>query len=458
MRAAPETMSEHEMGTAAPPRIDLSRYIEAVGTIRPLRAVGRVVRVVGLTIESAGPVASVGEECLITEGGEGRTAIRRAEVVGFTGHRVFTMPVDRADAIRYGDAIVALRSSPGIHVSSELLGRILDSTGQLIDSGRPVTRGEWRPLHAQPPAPMSRTAILEPIATGVRSIDGLLTCGKGQRLGIFAGSGVGKSALLGMIARHTEAEVNVIALVGERGREVKEFVENDLGPKGLARSVIFVSTSDEPPLRRIRAALAATAAAEYFRDQGKNVLLMMDSLTRVAMAQREIGLATGEPPSSKGYTPSVLSLLPRLLERAGQASRGSITGLYTVYVEGDDLNDPVADAGRSLLDGHIVLSRELASRNHYPAVDVLGSVSRLMPALVTRQRLASASRFRRLLAVHADAEDLIRIGAYKKGSSAEVDEAIGAMPAIKAFLCQDRAEASTFDETGGRLERATETA
>ena len=437
---------------AEPRRADLSRFLDAVGSIRPVRSVGRVTRVVGLTIESQGPAASVGEECLLT-GRNGRTC--RGEVVGFVGHRVFSMPVDRAQAMRFGDGVVALRSSPGVHVSDALLGRVLDATGRPTDGLGRSPRGAWRPLAADPPDPMSRPAIREPIQTGVRSLDGLLTCGRGQRLGIFAGSGVGKSVLLGMIARHTTADVNVIALVGERGREVKEFVENDLGAAGLARSVVFVSTSDEPPLRRIRAALAATAAAEYFRDQGKDVLLMMDSLTRVAMAQREIGLATGEPPASKGYTPSVLSLLPRILERAGQASRGSITGLYTVYVEGDDLMDPVADAARSLLDGHVVLSRDLAARNHYPAIDVLGSVSRLMPSLVSAEHLTAAARFRQLLAVHADAEDLIRIGAYKEGSSIEVDEAIAAMRSMRAFLCQDRETASSLAETAALLGNVT---
>ncbi len=441
------------MAGADEARVDLSRYLHAASAVRPIRAVGRVTRVVGLTIECLGPAASVGEECLLAGRG-GRTC--RAEVVGFTGHRVFAMPVDRSESIRFGDRVVALRSRPGIHVSDAILGRVLDAEGRPADGlGDPV-RGDWRPLHAEPPDPMARPAIREPIQTGVRSIDGLLTCGLGQRLGIFAGSGVGKSALLGMIARHTTADVNVIALVGERGREVKEFVENDLGSEGLSRSAVFVSTSDEPPLRRIRAALAATAAAEHFRDRGRSVLLMMDSLTRVAMAQREIGLAAGEPPSSKGYTPSVLSLLPRLLERAGQASRGSITGLYTVYVEGDDLMDPVADAARSLLDGHVVLSRELASRNHYPAVDVLGSVSRLMPALVSPEHLRAAAEFRRLLAVHVDSEDLIRIGAYASGSSREVDHAVAAMSSMRAFLCQERAERSSFADTREMLARCTE--
>jgi flagellum-specific ATP synthase len=437
---------------AEEPSLDLSKYFDILDGVRPMRAVGHVSRVVGLTIESAGPPASVGEECLLT-GRDGR--ISRAEVVGFTGHRVFSMPLDRADSIRFGDRLVALRSSPGIHVSDSLLGRVLDPTGSPVDGGPRVSRGEWRALHADPPDAMTRPAISDAIPTGIRSLDGLLTCGRGQRLGIFAGSGVGKSTLLGMIARHSSADINVIGLVGERGREVREFIENDLGAAGLARSVIFVSTSDEPPLRRIRAALAATAAAEHFRDAGANVMLMMDSITRVAMAQREIGLASGEPPSSKGYTPSVFSFLPRLLERAGRSERGSITGIYTVYVEGDDLNDPIADAARSLLDGHVVLSREIAQRNHYPAVDILGSVSRLMPAIVTPEQNAAAGRFRRLLAVYRDSEDLVRIGAYKPGMSEELDLAIGAMPAMNGFLMQDRTSASKFEETVAGLSAAT---
>jgi flagellum-specific ATP synthase len=326
-----------------------------------------------------------------------------------------------------------------VPVGEQLLGRVVDALGRPVDGGGPL-RGEERAVTADAPAALTRTPIRKPITTGIAAIDGFLTCGNGQRIGIFAGSGVGKSSLLGMIARATRAQVNVIALVGERGREVREFIERDLGPEGLARSVVVVATSDQPPLVRIRGAFVATAIAEFFRDRGLDVMLMMDSITRLATAQREVGLSIGEPPSARSYTPSVFALLPRLLERAGTVERGSITGLYTVLVEGDDMNEPVADAARSILDGHVVLSRALANQGHYPAIDVLRSVSRLMPHIVSAADLARATRIRGWLATYQDAEDLIKIGAYAAGSSPQIDEAVAKRDAVRAFLRQDLGE------------------
>jgi len=338
-----------------------------------------------------------------------------------------------------------------VSVGLDLIGRILDGFGNPIDGKGYIEAGERTSIHNPPPHPLNRQRIQTPLVLGIRSIDGLLTCGRGQRLGIFSGSGVGKSTLLGMIARNTQAEVNVIALIGERGREVRDFIEKDLKEEGLRRSVLVVATSDQPPLVRLRAAFVATAIAEFFRSQGRDTLLMMDSLTRFAMAQREIGLAIGEPPISRGYTPSVFAILPKLLERVGCGEKGSITGLYTVLVDGDDFNEPISDAARGILDGHIVLSRDLANRNHYPAIDVLNSVSRLMPDIVMPEHYRAAARVKALMAAYTEARDLINIGAYRRGSNAEVDEAIEKMPRINSFLQQAVNEMTDYDDTRQRL-------
>jgi FliI/YscN family ATPase len=425
--------------------VELREAMARVQRAQLHRCEGVVLRVVGLAVESEGPPSTIGEECLLLafDG----TVLSRAQVVGFSGGRVFSMPVERLHGIAPGARVVALGRRPTLGVGEHLLGRVLDADGRPLD-GTPLGPCETSyELERSAPAALDRERIREPFATGVRSIDGLLTLGRGQRVGIFAGSGVGKSTLLGMIARHSRADVAVIALVGERGREVRDFIEEDLG-EGLRQAVVFVATSDEPPMRRIRAAQAATAAAEYFRDRGRQVVLLMDSITRIAMAQREIGLSLGEPPSTKGYPPAVFSLLPRLLERAGVLrAGGSITGLYAVYVEGDDLNDPVADAARSLLDGHIVLGRDLADRGHFPAVDVLASVSRLMPSVVSAEHLAAARVLRRRLAAFRDAEDLVLLGAYRAGSDPDVDAALRRREATRAFLTQSKDEGSDLART-----------
>ena len=423
--------------------LDLSLYYEKLKAADSLTEFGIVEKIVGNSIESQGPNATVGSVCWLSNG-EKQFPV---EVVGFTGGKVITMPLGKVDGVRQGDLLRVSGRTASIGMSEALRGRILDGLGRPID-GKPLPAiTEQQPLYAEPSNPMDRDPIRETIQTGVRSIDGLLTCGMGQRIGIFGGSGVGKSTLLGMIAKYTSADINVIALVGERGREVREFIENDLGESGLERSVVFVSTSDQPALVRIRAAFAATAAAEYFRDRGYNVMLMMDSVTRFAMAQREVGLAAGEPPSSKGYTPSVFSLLPRLLERSGKFTKGSITAFYTVLVEGDDMSDPVADSVRSILDGHIVLDRKLAGRGQYPCIDILGSISRLMPQLVDETVTKAAYSVRDLLAVHRDSEDLINIGAYKRGSNPRIDRAIEKIDSINGFLKQRAEEPSTLNDT-----------
>ncbi|HEU4402295.1 MAG TPA: FliI/YscN family ATPase [Candidatus Polarisedimenticolia bacterium] len=433
--------------------IDLEGTLSRIRAARAHRLEGVVVRVIGLAVESQGPPCAIGEECLLLAA-DG-ALLSRAQVVGFSGHRVFAMPIDRVQGLSVGSRIVALGRRPTVGVGEHLLGRILDADGRPLEGPRLGEPAGRYPLEAVPPPALQRQRIREPFVTGVRSIDALMTLGRGQRLGIFAGSGVGKSALLGMIARHARADVAVIALVGERGREVRDFLEEDLGVEGLRHSVVYVATSDEPPLRRIRCALAATAAAEYFRDHGRQVVLLMDSITRVAMAQREIGLSMGEPPSTKGYPPSVFSLLPRLLERAGAIQNGGgITGLYSVYVEGDDLNDPIADAARSLLDGHVVLSRDLAARAHYPAIDVLGSISRLMPHVTSPDHLAAATSLRARMAALRDAEDLVLLGAYRAGSNAEVDAALRGRDALRALLVQPIEEGSDLGATQSALQRA----
>jgi flagellum-specific ATP synthase len=411
----------------------LESYVEAVRSTDLCRRRGRVSSLIGLVIEATGLEAEVGELCTI-DAGRDKPAVA-AEVVGFRERRTLLMPLGEMHGIGPGNAVSATGRSVQLPVGEELLGRVLDGLGRPIDGGEPPETDELRPAFAAPPSPLERRRITERLSLGVRSLDGFVPVGLGQRLGIFAGSGVGKSSLLGMIARSASADVNVICLVGERGREVREFIERDLGD-AISRSVVIVATSDEAPLLRIKAALAATTVAEWFRDRGNEVLLMMDSVTRLATAQRELGLAIGEPPAARGYTPSVFTLLPRLLERAGTSAVGSITGLYTVLVDGDDMTDPVADAVRSILDGHCVLSRELAHRNHHPAVDVLQSVSRLTGEVTSPEHRAAASAVRELLAVHREKSDLISIGAYAPGSDERVDRAIELMPAIEGFLRQ----------------------
>jgi flagellum-specific ATP synthase len=379
-----------------------------------------------------------------------KDALLRAEVVGFKTDRVLLMPLGDLSAIGPGCDVLSMGHPLGVGVGEALLGRILDGLGNPLDSLGPVAAKDYYPLIAAPPHPLRRQMVEKPLSVGVKVIDGLLTLGQGQRVGIFAGSGVGKSVLLGMMARNTEADINVIALVGERGREVKEFIERDLGV-GLARSVVVVATSDQPPLVRLKASLTATAIAEYFRDKGKNVLLMMDSVTRVAMAQRDVGLAIGEPPATRGYTPSVFAFLPKMLERSGAGERGSITAIYTVLVEGDDMNEPVADTVRGILDGHFVLSRDLAAKYHYPSVDVQRSVSRVMPSVVSQEHYEAAGRIRELLSTYDGAQDLINIGAYKSGSNPKVDWALSHIDAVNAFLKQGMTESFSFDNTVSQL-------
>jgi flagellum-specific ATP synthase len=396
---------------------------------------GRVVKIVGLTIESLGPHVTVGEACMISSSDQKKNVL--AEVVGFKDNRILLMPLDDMDGIGPGSHVESIGHQLQVSVSDKLLGRVLDGLGKPIDGLGPLYTNELYNIESGAPDPLKRNRIEEILPMGVKAIDGLLTVGKGQRVGIFAGSGVGKSTLLGMIAKNCHADINVIALIGERGREVREFLERDLGPEGLKRSVVIVATSDKPALVRQKAAKTATAIAEYFRDSGKNVLLMMDSLTRFSMAQREIGLAIGEPPVSRGYTPSVFAVMPKLLERAGNSHCGSITALYTVLVDGDDMNEPITDAARGILDGHIVLSRKLANKNHYPAIDILQSVSRVMGDVVTKTHKQDASYLTSLVATYRDAEDLINIGAYSKGSNEEIDTAIKKIKEVDAFLKQE---------------------
>jgi len=413
--------------------LSLGHYLARIPHIEPAPVCGRVVRVVGLVVESIGPRASVGEVCELRS-----DSLRLPlEVVGFRDGHVLSVPLGDIAGIRPGDRIVSRGAVLSMPAGDAMLGRVVDGLGRPIDGKGPLGTTQRAPL--RPPAlnPLAREAVHTPIGTGVRAIDALLTCGRGQRIGLFGGSGVGKSTLLGMMARGTAADVVVLALVGERGREVRSFLEHDLGPRGLERSVVVVSTSDSPSLVRMRAAYGATAIAEYFRDRGKNVLLMMDSVTRFAMAQREVGLAAGEPPTAKGYPPSVFALLPGLLERAGNVrGKGSITAIYSVLVEGDDTNEPIADAVRGILDGHIVLSRDLAARNHYPAIDTLGSISRTMPDVTETPHRQKAGQVREWLATLRDSEDLISVGAYTPGSNPRIDAALERREAIGKFLCQ----------------------
>jgi len=425
------------------------KYLERIQTTETLKLSGRITQIIGLVIESQGPSVNLGELCYIMPRMGG--AAIPAEVVGFRQDRVLLMPIGELQGIGPGCEVVSAHKTLTVGVGQDLLGRILDGMGQPMDGLGPVRFVEQVPLHAVPPPALSRRRISEPLAVGVRAIDGVLTLGRGQRVGIMAGSGVGKSTLLGMMARNTEADISVIALIGERGREVREFIERDLGPEGLKRSVVVVATSDQPALVRIKGAMTATAIAEYFRDQGKNVMLMMDSVTRFAMAQREVGLTIGEPPATRGYTPSVFAMLPKLLERTGTGSEGSITGIYTVLVDGDDMNEPIADAVRSILDGHVVLSRSLAAQNHYPAIDVLNSVSRVMLDIVDKEHYQGSQRLRTLLAAYRDTEDLINIGAYVAGNNATIDRSIEMLPELRGFLQQEVHENSPRDITVSRL-------
>jgi flagellum-specific ATP synthase len=440
-------MAEAQMVDTAP-CMDLSPYLRQLAAKPSWRWSGQVVEANGQTIEAEGPLCSVGECCEIVDA-EGHR--HRAEVIGFRGRRVVAMPLEATQGIRYGDAVLAMGVTPGIAVGRDLEGRIVDALGAPLD-GLPAVRAEqmW-PLDAALPSPMDREPIKEPLQTGLRVLDGMLTVGRGQRVGIFGGSGVGKSTLIGMMTRNTAADLTVVGLVGERGREVREFVEDSLGEEGRKRSVVLVSTSDQSPLLRMRAAMAATAVAEFYASRGKHVLLVLDSLTRYAMAAREVGLAAGEPPASKGYTPSVFARLAKLVERAGNFRNGSVTAFYTVLMEGDDQQDPVVDAVRSLLDGHVVLSRSMAAAGWYPPVNVLDSLSRLMPAVTTPAHRAQAATVRRLLAAHARSEDLIRIGAYKTGTDDDLDRAIQAMPVLRAFLEQRSEERVTMQESVERL-------
>ncbi|MHB1549998.1 MAG: flagellar protein export ATPase FliI [Vulcanimicrobiaceae bacterium] len=431
------------------PAFSADKYIGLIESSDLVRQNGKVRQVIGVVIESLGPNMAIGETCHLLYKPDAEPVL--AEVVGFRDNKVLIMPLGDLTGIGAGSDVVTLGKTLEIGVTDRLLGRILDGLGRPIDGkGRIVAERRARVL-AAPPDPLTRKRVAEPLSLGIRAIDGLLTCGKGQRVGIFAGSGVGKSTILGMIARNTSADINVIALVGERGKEVRDFIERDLGEEGLRRSVVVVSTSDQPALVRIKAAFVATTIAEFFRGAGLDVMFMMDSVTRFAMAQREVGLAIGEPTTTRGYTPSVFALLPRLLERAGTACVGTITGLYSVLVDGDDMNEPVADAVRSILDGHIVLSRQLAAANQYPAIDVLASVSRVMPDVVDKNQCSAASAIRDVLATYRDAEDLINIGAYVAGSNPRVDLALSKIEAIRHFLRQGIYETSSFEQTVSRL-------
>ncbi|MDN5303467.1 MAG: flagellum-specific synthase [Fusobacteriaceae bacterium] len=426
-------------------KLDFNRYNEIVENTQTIKSVGRVVRVVGLTIESSGPLVHLGEHCYIKLLNSNKKI--DAEVVGFNDNKVLLMPLGDMKGIGHGCEVIPSGRSLSVGVSKKLLGRVIDGLGNPIDDKGKIEIEKYVPLENQAPNPLARKRITEPLNIGVRAIDANISCGKGQRIGIFAGSGVGKSTLLGMISRNSSADINVIALIGERGREVREFIEKDLGEKGMKNTVVVVATSDQPALVRLKGASTATAIAEYFRDKGYNVMLMMDSLTRFAMAQREIGLAVGEPPATRGYTPSVFAELPKLLERTGNSDKGTITGLYTVLVDGDDLNDPIADTVRGILDGHIVLSRKMAEKNHYPAIDVLASVSRVINNIVSKEHLEANQKLREVLATYNEVEDLISIGAYKQGSNPKVDYAISKIEEVNNFLKQGIYEESNFEET-----------
>ena len=424
--------------------IDISKYNSVLDKTY-IKKLGRVSEVVGLTIESTGPDVKIGDNCLIKSHFDNKGIL--AEVVGFRKSTVLLMPLDDISGIGDGSIVEATNEPIKIKISDSILGRVLDGLGRPIDGKGPILEGTDFSVTNQPPNPMQRNRIKNHLNIGVKSIDGLLTIGVGQRVGLFAGSGVGKSTLMGMIARNTDADINVIGLIGERGRELREFIEKDLGEEGLKRSVIVVATSDKPALVRLKAAEVTTAIAEYFREQNKNVLLLMDSLTRYAMAQREVGLAVGEPPVSKGYTPSVFANMPKLLERAGNSDKGSITGIYTVLVDGDDLNEPITDTARGILDGHIVLSRKIGNKNHYPSIDVLASISRVMSDITTTEHRNLSNYIKKIMADYNEAEDLINIGAYTRGSNKDIDNAINKINKINSFLRQETQENFEFEDT-----------
>ncbi len=432
--------------------MNLKGFLKELKTADTYKYLGKIEKIVGMTIEASGPVCNIGDVCRIYSKAMDSSIF--AEVVGFNDRRVLLMPYTDMEGIGPGSIVESTGDKLMVRVGEALKGRIIDAVGNPLDGGAPVEYTEAVPISGTPVNPLTRPKISEPIELGVKAIDGILTIGKGQRMGIFAGSGVGKSTLMGMIARKVKADINVIALVGERGREVREFIENDLGDEGMARSVVVVATSDQPAMMRNKCPMTATAIAEYFCSQGMDVLLMMDNLTRYAMAQREIGLSIGEPPVARGYTPSIYSAMPKLLERAGCFERGSITGIYAVLVEGDDTNEPISDTVRGIIDGHIVLSRKIAAQNHYPAIDILPSVSRLMTIICDEKQVNAAGKLRNLLSLYNNNYDLISIGAYKKGTNPALDEAIKKIDKINAFLMQGMYEAFSMEETVKLLEQA----
>lgn len=436
-------------------RIDVSKYYATLEKINPFILRGKITQAIGLTLEAVGPRVSIGELCYVKTNQADRGLVP-CEVVGFRSNRILLMPLGNLEGIGPGSELIASGTSLRVNVGMDLQGRVLDGMGEPIDDGGRINYQAAYPVMNNPPNPLKRKRITDILPVGVKAIDGITTIGRGQRIGIMAGSGVGKSTLIGMIARNTEADIIVIALIGERGREVREFLERDLGPEGLARSVVVVATSDQPALVRLKGAFVATSIAEYFRDQGKDVLLLMDSLTRFALAQREVGLAIGEPPATRGYTPSVFALMPKLLERAGTSENGTITGLYTVLVEGDDMNEPVTDTVRGIVDGHIVLSRDIAAMNMYPAIDILKSISRVMIDIVSPEHLEHANRFRSILATYEEAKDLIDIGAYKMGSNPRIDEAIRVIDQCMDFLRQDIYDEAFFSATLAAMAKCTE--
>jgi flagellum-specific ATP synthase len=429
-------------------KLSLAPYFEYLASAEPVEWTGVVTQLVGLLVESQGPATAAGDFCEIRTS-SGRSI--RTQVIGFRNGRVLSMPLEETDGLQLGDSVVARSEAARVSVSPGLLGRVIDGFGEPMDGKGPIPPGEFYQLFRPCPGPMEREHISERLTTGIRAIDSMLTVGKGQRIGIFGGSGVGKSTLLGAMSRQSTTDVSVIALIGERNREVRAFIERELGPQGLARSVVVCATSDRPAPLRVRACFLAMAIAEYFRDQGKSVLVVMDSVTRLAMAQREIGLAAGEPPSQKGYTPSVFNLLPKIFERAGNFPQGTITGFFTVLVEGDDFNEPICDAARGLLDGHIILSRSLGAAGHYPAIDILHSVSRLASEISTPAQRIAARKMREALANYHRSEDLINLGAYAAGTNAQLDSAIRARPDLLGFLRQDSADNSPFDQTLARM-------
>ncbi|HLV32696.1 MAG TPA: flagellar protein export ATPase FliI [Chitinispirillaceae bacterium] len=437
------------------PESHFEKYIDVVKYSNPVRIHGKIIEVIGLLIESTGPASSVGDICNIEKNGN---PVGRAEVVGFRKGRTLLMPLGPIEGIHPGLTVVGTKQPLMIGVGKHLTARVIDGLGNPLDDKGPVKSEYYRSIFSSIPNPLQRKRITEPFETGVRAIDTMITIGKGQRIGIFAGSGVGKSVLMGMMARNCRSDVNVIALIGERGREVREFIERDLGEEGLARSVVVVATSDQPALIRIKGAMIAASIAEYFRDQGQDVLFMVDSITRLATAQREIGLAIGEPPATKGFPPSVFSILPQFLERAGTSENGTITGLFTVLVEGDDMDEPIADAARSILDGHIVLSRKLAHRNHFPAIDVLESISRCMVDVVPEEHTNVTDSVKDYMAAYREHEDLIQIGAYASGSNERVDKAIKLHGNLEKFLRQKRSEGNRIEESLSKLKELAEAA